>query len=137
MSESRNELLLMVGLPRSGKSTYAKSLIGSDWAIVNPDSIRLALTGQRYVEEIEPYVWAIAKTMVVSLFNAGHKKVVFDATNTTKKRRDFWKDDRWDIYYRHINTDKETCIERAKATNQLDLIPVIEKMAAEWEPVYG
>jgi len=89
-------LILTVGLPCSGKSTwalqqtrrYASPIYGSP--IVCPDQIRLALHGQRFVAMAEPFVWAIARTMVISLFGAGHQKVILDACNTTRKRRDDW-----------------------------------------------
>ena len=71
-------LILTVGLPRSGKSTWAMQ---QGYPVVNPDSIRLALHGHRFREESEEHVWAIAKTMVNSLFIAGHDKVIVDATN--------------------------------------------------------
>ena len=84
----RKTLIAMVGLPRSGKSTWAKK---AGHPIVSPDAIRLALHGQRFISEAEPFVWAIAKAMVRALFLAGHSAVILDATNNTRKRRDEWK----------------------------------------------
>lgn len=128
------QLTLMVGLPRSGKSTYARKM---GCPIVNPDSIRLALHGQRFASEAEPMVWAMAKYMVKALFLAGHRSVVVDATNTTKKRRDAWLSDGWTIRMIHIDTPKATCIERAVAENDTDIVPVIERMADEFEDIDG
>jgi len=130
-------LILLSGLPRSGKSTYAQNLVKQEGAvIVNPDSIRLAVHGQAYIAEAEPFIWAITYAMVDALFIAGHKVVVVDATNTTEKARKPWLDkfeNREDIFvvWIIINTKKEICLERSKATNQGYLIPVIERMAAE------
>ncbi len=101
--------------------------------MVNPDAIRLALHGKRYLRDAEPMVWAIAEYMVKSLFLAGHDTVVLDACNTTKKRRDEWKSDDWDIGVVHINTSKEECIKRAKEGNDFDIIPIIERMAGNFE----
>jgi predicted kinase len=123
----------MVGLPRSGKSTWARE---SGHPVVNPDSIRLCIHGQPYYPPAEPMVWAIAKIMVSSLFKAGHKVVVLDATNTTRSRRALWKSDEWNRDYKLFNTDKDTCIKRAIATKQDYLIPIIEKMAKEFEPLH-
>lgn len=123
-------LILTVGLPRSGKSTWAKQ---QNLPIVNPDSIRLALYGQAYLAEAEIMVWAIAKYMVKALFIAGHEKVIVDATNITEERRDFWNDDSWLIEYRYFATDKETCIQRAKDSHTEYLIPVIERMDKEFK----
>ncbi len=127
-----NTLILLVGLPYSGKSTWANQQAAP---IVCPDSIRLALHGQRFVSEAEPFVWAIAKTMAKSLFFSEHQRVIIDATNTTEKRRSFWRDDMWNIAFHHIDTSVEICLERARAINDISIIPVIERMAKQFEPI--
>ena len=78
-------LTLTVGLPQSGKSTWAMQ---QGVPVVNPDSIRLAIHGQPFIGDAEPFVWATARTMVNAMFIAGHQHVILDATNTTRKRRD-------------------------------------------------
>lgn len=130
---TENKVLKMtVGLPRSGKTTWSRKL---GHPIVNPDSIRIALHGQRFIGDAEPMVWVIAKYMVVSLFEAGHDTVILDATNTTIKRRDEWADKRWSRDFIIVSTSKETCIERALSEGDEDIIPIIEKMAGQFEPV--
>lgn len=131
-------LILLAGLPRSGKSTYAKSLVeGCKAVIVNPDSIRLAVHGQPFIQEAEPFVWAIAYAMTEALFIAGHETVIVDATNINEKARKPWYDrfreNRTDISVELvvIGTSKSECIARALLTKQSYLIPVIERMAAE------
>lgn len=128
---ARHERILIatVGLPRSGKSTWAKS---QAYPMVNPDSIRLALHGQRYALEAEPFVWAIAKVMVRSLFLAGHRVVILDATNTTRKRRDEWRSQEWGTFFKVIPTDKAECLSRGDA----EINPVIERMAEGWEALH-
>ena len=126
-------LYLMVGLPRSGKTTIARGLREP---IVNPDAIRLSLHGQAYMREVEDLVWSFARLMVRSLFGAGHTTVIVDATNNTRKRRDAWRnDDEWNLEYHVLDTSAEVCIQRAKDTDREDIIPVIERMAEEHEPV--
>lgn len=128
-------LICTVGYPRSGKSTWAKS---QAYPIVNPDSIRLAIHGQRFIAEAERFVWATAHAMVSSLFLAGHSIVVLDACNNTRKRRDEWKSDQWDTVFKVINTPKETCLERVDVFDiggEAVLTDVIERMAAEHEPL--
>lgn len=125
-------LVATVGLPRSGKTTWAKM---QAYPIVNPDAIRLALHGQRFIAEAEPYVWAIAKTMVKALFLAGHKVVVLDATNNTVKRRQEWVSKEWATYFKHIDTSAQVCIERADEEDDHDIMPVIERMASQYEPL--
>ena len=123
-------LIVTVGLPRAGKSTWART---SGYPIVNPDSIRLALHGQAYLAEAEPMVWVIAQYMVEALFIAGHETVVVDATNLTKKRRTMWA--KYNPEFKIFDTPRETCIRRAANDNRSDLIPVIKKMDRTKEPV--
>lgn len=127
-------LILMVGLPRSGKTTIALELaVERGAAIVNPDAIRKALHGQPYIQSAEPHVWAIAHTMVDALFLAGHDTVILDACNNTRKRRDEWRRGIWDRWeFVVLDTDKKTCLERVEYS---DIVPVIERMAARHEPV--
>lgn len=125
-------LIATVGLPRSGKSTWARS---QSYPIVNPDSIRLALHGQRYWAPAEPFVWAMAKAMVRALFLAGHRHVILDATNMSRKRRDEWQSEEWGTFFKLFCETALVCKERAKATGQDDLLPVIDRMAAESEPL--
>jgi predicted kinase len=54
-------LILTVGLPRSGKSSWSRQ---QTFPVVNPDSIRLALHGLRFAPEAEPFVWAIDTNQV-------------------------------------------------------------------------
>lgn len=123
-------LICTVGFPRSGKTTWART---QGHPIVNPDSIRLSLHGQRFAVNAEPFVWAIAKVMVRSLFLSGHETVIVDATNTTRKRRDEWIDDGWTTLFKVIETPSGECIRRARSVGDTDIIPIIEKMAAQCE----
>lgn len=127
---NENLLILTVGIPRSGKSTWARQ---QNMPIVNPDSIRLALHGQRFQALAEPLVWSIATIMVRALFLSGHTKVIVDATHTTKNRREFWKDKQWRSVFKVFDTQKEECLRRAEG--DIDIIPVIKRMSAKYEPL--
>lgn len=121
-------LILTIGLPRSGKTTWARS---QDYPIVNPDSIRLALHGQRFSANAEPMVWVIAEIMVEALFKAGHTRVIVDATNNTAKRRNFWRDkfnDRVTVVSKVFPSSAEGCIERAQIMKDEEIIPIIKRM---------
>lgn len=117
-------LIMTIGLPYSGKSTWAKS---THLPMVNPDSIRLALHGQRFLYEAESMVWSIAEYMVKSLFIAGHHSVILDAMNITRERRKKWRNNNWNIRHVLFLTDYNECIKRAKENNYDNIIPVIEK----------
>jgi len=122
------KLILTVGLPRSGKTTWARQ---QNVPMVNRDSIRLALHGERYLPEAEGMISVLEENMVKSLFLAGHDTVIVDATHNTEKRRKRWVSDKWEIELKIIPFGKEICIQRAIAENDNEIIPIIEKMACE------
>jgi len=124
-------LHMMVGLPRSGKSTRALEI---GLPIVSPDAIRLALHGTLWRAESEPMVWAMAHMLVEALFLAGHDEVTLDACNVTSARRREWESEKWAVCHHVVNTEKNDCIARAVAGGHDDLVPVIERMAAVWDP---
>ena len=125
---TKPKLILTVGLPRSGKSTWAMQ---TGHPVVNPDSIRLALHGQPFIASAEDMVWTIARYMVNSLFIAGHQTVILDACNHTRHRRNQWKSSAYDLQLVPFVTSKEECIRRAKLNGQEYLISVIERMSKE------
>ena len=127
--KNENTLIMMIGLPRSGKSSFCREFLMDKYPIVNPDSIRLSLCGKRFLREVENQVWKIAKIMVNSLFIYGHEKVVLDATNVTKQRRDFWiNEELYKIEYILIDTKAEECVKRALQENDFEIIEIINKM---------
>jgi predicted kinase len=124
------KLILMVGLPRAGKTTAARAM---GHPIVSPDAIRLAMHGKRYSTLEEPSVWQTAKIMVRALFLAGHSTVILDSTNGTRQRRDAWRSSEWERAFHVIDTEVEICRQRARAAADEALLPVIDRMAREWE----
>lgn len=125
-------LICTVGLPRSGKTTWA---LQQAYPIVNPDAIRLAMPGQRFIDSAERFVWATAHCMIQSLFLAGHDTVILDATNNSRKRRDDWQSNKWDTYFKVFDTSKEECLHRAHVINDEQIKPIIERMAEQFEPL--
>jgi predicted kinase len=125
-------LILTVGLPRSGKTTWAKQ---QNHPIVNPDSIRLALHGQRFFGPAEPFVWAVAHAMVDSLFLAGHETVILDATNTTRKRRDEWKSSKYKRRYHVLDRTLYECLGQAVIEGDAEILPIIQKMSDQYDIV--
>ena len=121
-------LIMLCGLPRSGKSTHARSC---PYPIVNADSVRLAFHGHKFIPVAEPWVWAFTKLMVRALFLAGHDKVILDSTNIDKRRRDEWISRSWTRKVIVFDVSKETCITRAG--NDLEIIPIIERMSSEYQ----
>jgi predicted kinase len=127
----RPMLICTVGLPLSGKSTWARQ---QGIPIVCPDEIRRALHGERYAPLAEPMVWAMATLMVRALFGAGHERVILDACNNTRKRRDPWTKE-FNAVFKVIGTPAETCLERALGHRDHYIVPIIGRMASEFEPL--
>ena len=68
--KSKAKLIIMCGLPRSGKSTWIRKNKG-DAVIVSPDEIRSDIFGHQFFKNCEPWVWAMAKSMVRLLMGQG------------------------------------------------------------------
>ena len=127
------KLLVTVGLPRSGKTTLCNQVYRPQgFVVVNPDSVRLAIHGYRFLASAEPFVWATTYAMVDALRLAGHD-VIVDGCHGSKKRREPWKQRGAEFVL--VDTPKEECIRRAHDTNDEEIIRVIERMASEYEPI--
>ncbi len=134
-------MCLMVGLPYSGKTTLALELAKEHNAvIVCPDAVRLALHGERFIPQAESMVWAIAECMANAAFYAGHEYVIIDATNGTVERRARWTRvalviGPTTVVALQAHATEELCHIRAQKALDTAIRPVIERMAASFEPV--
>lgn len=120
-----NKLILTVGLPKSGKSTWA---LEQGHPVVNRDAIRLALHGEKYLQPAENMVSTIEAYMVPSLFYAGHETIIIDSTHLRKRYVDRWRSSLWEIELKFIITPPNICIERAITDGEGELIPIIKAM---------
>jgi predicted kinase len=117
-------MIVLCGPARSGKSTWTKNFVESHkyeiWIVVNADKIRLALHGKRYLAERETEVHQITTIMVKVLLEQG-VNLILDETNTTIEGVRKWL--RLDPLAKFVfmNTPRDTCVERAYATEQPDL----------------
>jgi hypothetical protein len=119
-------LILTVGLPKSGKSTWARRQ--RKFPIVSLEQVELAMRDC----SVEPAdLMKIAKVMVKSLFGAGHRCVILDGTHTTQSERDAWLDANWDVCLKPMATSKAECIRLA--AGNMELISAIERMAENFE----
>lgn len=124
----------MVGLPRSGKSTFIK-----DWqdspvcfprVVLCADVFREVILGQPYRKAAEPIVHAHVLTAARALIKSGYD-VMIDECNTSKRSL-------YSIFeidpaaeYVMVKTPTETCRQRALALNQGALLPVIDRAARQ------
>ena len=128
-------LIAMVGLPRSGKSTWA---VNQQIPIACPDAIRFAMHGHAWIPLAEPLIWAIAGIMVRALFLAGHHIVIIDGCHVKHEQRQFWVDmgDRegWRTIFKEIKTQESTCIDRCGEDKKM--AAVVHEMAKEYETLH-
>lgn len=143
MAEQQGQLAIMCGLPKSGKSTYARTLKDEGWVVISPDQVRLAMHGQQFHNHAEPFVWAVVDCMARSLLNGEHR-VVVDATHTTERRRQQWvkmaQEFGMVLQVYVLETTPEECLARngwlQRNGGRSVAVPegVITRMAEAWEP---
>jgi len=85
---SKPYFIMLVGIPGSGKSRWAKEIVSEATAIVCPDNIRKGVSGDASTQTLNLEVWAIAKEQIAALLKEG-KNVILDATNVDYRG---WKD---------------------------------------------
>ena len=84
---SKNVLIVMCGLPASGKSTYSEWLaINANFHRICPDVIRKDLYGDENIQGDGKKVFSIAHYQMGTIGNL-RGNVVFDATNIDRKTR--------------------------------------------------
>lgn len=130
------ELIIMCGLPRSGKSTKCRE----EWqpmgyVVVNPDKMRIAYHGKAFYPEKEREVWTMAEVFVKMLMLQGNN-IVLDATNISVKGRAKWidiaKQNKYKAFIHWVQTDKEECLRRNHGEGAVPP-EVIERMSTKFE----
>lgn len=125
-------LKMMIGLPRSGKSTYVKNNFKGA-PVISADQIRLILYGQAFYANGEPFVWATRDVMLRALMEQG-LPIVVDETNTTRKRREpifrLAKQYGYEVDIVCVATPMDICIKR---TDSEDLMAAVMRMHEQFE----
>lgn len=136
-------LELTVGLPASGKSTYARNLLqqGRPGALarVNRDDIRVSVFGGRvFGRDVEDKVSIVQRSAVVELLRVGVSVIVDDPNLDPRHRRRLT-----DIASTYgamvqlvpfINVPLEVCLERNRRRPEAETVPeaVIRAMHEKW-----
>ena len=134
MNDEFPKLVALMGLPRSGKSTWVQDwYIPHGYAAVSPDMCRRVVHGRSYLESSEYLVWAIVFGAADMLLAIGNR-VVIDATNCSRHHRDSWA--KRGAVFHYIPTPFEECLKRGQSqSNAVDIVPTIRRMWERFEPL--
>ena len=137
---NRPSLILLVGIPGSGKTTYAQEYINNKPNIVHlsSDAIRKELWGDEALQGDNNEVFSLMQSRAIAALNEG-QSVIYDATNITRKDRSyiislcpkFVK-----IECHIIWAPIETCIERDAARERTVGKEVIDRMLKRFQAPY-
>lgn len=150
-----NHFVMLVGLPGSGKSTFAKRiissyiscrLVGNESLIVSSDDIREELYGDANIQDNPGQVFKIMYDRTVDFLNTyEHNVIIYDATNTNRKHRvellnnlgrDVKNEFKKECFV--VYTDVDTCKQRNQSRDRIVPSNVIDRMLQNFElPVYG
>lgn len=127
---------MLVGLPASGKSTYAGKYARIGWRVISSDSIREELFGDASIQKEPNKVFArMLEHLEISMNN--NENIIIDATNLTVKNRAFFLQTIANYSYTVVaiifNTSLEECKKRNSERKRQVPIEVIEHMAGKIE----
>lgn len=111
---------MMVGIPGSGKSTYAKELSQTHgYEIVSTDMIRML-----HSDWEESMIWPEVYRLTAEYLKGGCD-IIFDATNITPKVRNRFKDEvskhfnKFEVVAYYFDTSPKICAKRVEKRNKL------------------
>jgi predicted kinase len=129
-----SKLLMLKGLPASGKSTYAKELVDQGWKRVNKDDLRSMVDGGKWSKGNEKKIMEVQTSLIISFLSKGYN-VVVDNTN-------FGWEDRLkaiadmcgaEFEVKYFDTSLTECIDRdAKRDEKSVGAEVIERMWTQY-----
>lgn len=82
-------LVLLSGLPRSGKTTLSKQYKEMGYEVISLDEERMSYYGDDYNEDLEPNVWDETRDKLTKLIKSG-KNVLLDECNTNVLNLYYW-----------------------------------------------
>lgn len=109
------KLVLLRGLPASGKSTYSAQLVMRGYKRVNADDLRLMVDNGVYTKPNEKYITDVMQTMAALALQSGYN-VVYDNTNFNpfhyKWALGLCRELRCELEVVDIKTPLEVCVQR-------------------------
>ena len=137
---SKNVLIVMCGLPASGKSTYSQWLAETGAFVrICPDLIRKEMYGDENIQRDGKRVFEIAYHDIKEYACLG-ENVVFDATNIARRsRKELVKEMRpyFDVIIcKWFSTPLDVCLKRNAERERQVPLEVLESMAERFvEPI--
>ena len=117
-------IMMLKGLPASGKTTYAETLVDDGWLRVNKDDLRAMLNNGRWSKSNEGFVLSLRDEIIIRGLVSG-KNVVVDDTNLNPKHaiqlRSIAEDFDADFEEKFFDVPLEVCVSRNEA--RYDSVP--------------
>ena len=117
VAQANPKLVMLRGLPASGKTTYAKQLVDKGWVRVNKDDMRAMLNNSKFSKSNEAFILSLRDEIIIRALVSG-KNVVVDDTNLDPKHSIQLQSIAQEFLAEYeevfFNTDIMTCIERNK-----------------------
>jgi len=142
------KVVILKGLPASGKSTWAKKKVTSShgaYKRVNRDDLRAMIDDGVWSKGNEAFIVGMRNHLILAALDAG-KHVIVDDTNFAKsherdirtlvKNHNLRNDDNVAVEVKMFDTSVEDCIERDKTRTNSVGADVILKMAKQYLPGY-
>jgi len=131
-----SKLVVLRGLPASGKSTYAARLVMEGYKRINADDLRLMVDNGIYSRQNEKFIVDIMQTMAALAIQSGFN-VVYDNTNFNpwhiRWARSLAKETNAELQIIDIDTPLSVCLERdLQRTKGRVGKEVIMKMYTKW-----
>lgn len=129
-------LTLMLGLPKSGKSSFVKTQYDVNTVVISRDAIRMELGGSKNYFDEEAKVTELFNLRLYSAIQQ-RRNIIIDNTNLKKDYRNEYRNlarkNGYLLQFNEIITDYHTLLERAKK----DKFPlsVIKSMALNYIPL--
>ena len=130
-------ITVLIGLPASGKSTFANTLVDDNTIIHSSDKLRKELYGNENIQEHNSDLFVELHRRIKDDLKSG-KNVIYDATNISKKRRIAFLEELKNISCKKIciclMTPYELCLKYNSLRDRKVPEEVIKRMYMNWNP---